>query len=120
MSISHCARTLEGVDADTWSRASNLAATSGIGDYVWDAGWQHALDIGVGTEALELSTHVPAFVPAAMRAALAGAAAAVLAGDGLAPHEREALLSPMRPVVAAGLLACRCHADGPSVNANRH
>jgi hypothetical protein len=111
MSISGCVRTLDGIDADTWSRASKLAATSGIGDYAWDAGWQHALNIGVGAEAMELSAHVPASVPATIRAALTGAVAAVLAGDALAPNEREALLAPMRPVVAAGVLACRCHAD---------
>jgi hypothetical protein len=46
-----------------------------------------------------------------MRAALTGAVAALLAGDALAPGEREALLAPMRPVVAAGVLTCGCHAD---------
>jgi hypothetical protein len=100
MTLHEFAGALDSLDAAGWDRLERLAVENDVGAYAWDSAWDRALSSGLASVGIALADRMPRYGSRTVRAAIAGAAAAIASDGQLDVDQREELLKPVREVIA--------------------
>jgi hypothetical protein len=98
MTLGELAAALESLDDAGWDRLAGLAVEGGVGADAWDAAWERAMDRGLAPAGIAFADRLRPNLQPAVRAAVAGAAAALSSDGRLDSLQSAALLRPVGAV----------------------